>query len=121
LRITVRLGVAARSACHEPAALVFLLLLQALDFTYRCFQPTVSLPFGTSLCRGPPFRALVFFLSLRVQPLHLLARQLQVRREFLFAPETVAPPAFALIFVPSSVTRSSVINPSALIMPYLHE
>ncbi len=86
----VRLGIAAGGACHEPVALMFLRLLQALDFAHRRFQPTDSLPCGTSLRRRPPARAFLFFFRLRVQPAHLLARQLQVRRQLLFAPEAVA-------------------------------
>ncbi len=86
----VRLGIAAGGACHEPVALVFLLLLQARDFAHRRFQPTDSLPCGTPPRRCPPTRAPLFFLSLRVQPSHLRARQFQVRRQLFFAPETVA-------------------------------
>ncbi len=112
----VCLGIAAGGTCHIPVALVLLFLLQALDFAHRCFQPTDPLPCGTPLRRCPPVRALLFFLSLHVQPSHLLTRQFQVRRQLLFAPEAVAA-RVRLDLRPVQVTRSNVIRPSALIMP----
>ena len=113
----MRLGIAAGGACHEPVALVFLLLLQALDFAHRRFQPTrlvavphVAAPLPAVSRSSPSSSACAFSQRTCSRANSRCAASFSLRRKLL-------PPAFALIFVPSSVTRSNVISPSALIMP----
>jgi hypothetical protein len=112
----VRVRVGTGGACHELLAIVLLLLLQALDFAHCRFQAARRLPRHAPSRRSLPLRRLLRLLRLCVQHTHLLLPQFQVRFQFCLRRRLLAP-AFALIFVPSSVTRSSVIRPSALIIP----
>ncbi len=70
--------------------IVLLLLLQTLHFTHRRFQPTRPLPRRSPPCRRLPIGGCLLLLPFCIQDAHLLARQLQMRFQFLFAAEAIA-------------------------------
>ncbi len=86
----MRVRIGAGGPRYEVFSIVLLLLLQTLHFTHRRFESTRPLPRRSSPCRRLPMGGCLLLLPFCVQDAHLLARQFQVRFQFLFAAEAIA-------------------------------
>src|SRR6202795_4407587 len=109
----VRVRIGAGGPRHEFFAIVLLLLLQAFYFTHRRFQSTRPLSRrSAAACRWGAVSSSLSAFRMRTcwRASSRCASSFSLRRKLL-------PPALALILVPSSVTRSKLIRPSALSIP----